>query len=627
MNSQRIVFNRIAVTGPDKAPAFLNLEDGLNIIWGQSNTGKSFVRKAIDYLLGGEKPPLPPEAEGFDNYIGWITTPLSGKVTLRRSALTSEIYKADGHLDHVDTNSPNYEVLKVKHSVSNTNISKFILSEVGFHRNHVLLKNERAEKIPFSLRVLARYLIVDETRMIDEKSVLLGRHDTTLTAADRGLIRLVLTGIDGSSVEQVMTPDQMKASRDGKIALLADMSEELRAAIDENVSDDAVQSLLNSAQAKVDNLSAVLAERQSSLSLATQRLREREETIVNLENSKADIQVMILRFEELQRVYQSDVERLKGLEEGGFLLEKFARMMCPVCGAAPDDQKHDHGLAGIETQSRAALAEIAKIEAESRDLAEAIDVARSEITTFNTNLEKQKADRIGELADLDKARKSEGDARTVFLTESKEAKRLEADLDKRLRLEKMQSRSAALEALVIRSRNKATGVDINFSLTSPEGHAITNVVKDVLKAWNYPGGNAVHYVPALGDIQIDGKDRKDNGAGVRAVLHSAFKVAVLIYCQANNRPHPGFLILDSPLMAFTDNLENSNEEDQALIQASVATNFYKHLESLKGSAQIIVIENHKDSASIPEQFHNIHFTKGFTPGRIGFFPNTKAVLQ
>ena len=54
------------------------------------------------------------------------------------------------------------------------------------------------------------------------------------------------------------------------------------------------------------------------------------------------------------------------------------------------------------------------------------------------------------------------------------------------------------------------------------------------------------------DIRVDGEDRKDNGKGVRAVMHAAFKVALLIYCQRNDLPHPDFLVLDTPLLTYRD---------------------------------------------------------------------------
>jgi hypothetical protein len=36
----------------------------------------------------------------------------------------------------------------------------------------------------------------------------------------------------------------------------------------------------------------------------------------------------------------------------------------------------------------------------------------------------------------------------------------------------------------------------------------------------------------------------------RAVLHAAFAFSLLHYCQRHGTPHPGFLVIDSPLTPF-----------------------------------------------------------------------------
>lgn len=61
----RIVIDQLMFTGPERTPVSVQFKSGVNIIWGASNTGKSFVRKSIDYLLGGELPTLLPEGKGM----------------------------------------------------------------------------------------------------------------------------------------------------------------------------------------------------------------------------------------------------------------------------------------------------------------------------------------------------------------------------------------------------------------------------------------------------------------------------------------------------------------------------------------------------------------------------------
>ena len=55
----------ISFGSPHKAPASLEFQSGLNVICGASDTGKSFIVEAIDFLLGAKDPPRHiPERDG-----------------------------------------------------------------------------------------------------------------------------------------------------------------------------------------------------------------------------------------------------------------------------------------------------------------------------------------------------------------------------------------------------------------------------------------------------------------------------------------------------------------------------------------------------------------------------------
>lgn len=617
---RRIIIDQLMFTGPERTPVSVQFKLGVNIIWGASNTGKSFVRKSIDYLLGGELPTLPPEGKGVDNYLLWLTLPGDQKVTLRASALGGDIYKAEGHLQAVDEGSPEYEVLSRKH-VGSPNVSRVLLSSVGY-REAQLLKNERAEKTPFSLRVVMRYLLIDETRMIDEKSLLLA-HNTTVTSEDKGLLKFVLTGVDGSSIAQVRSGDQLRAAKEGQIELLSQMAEQLRKVIDETVETTAVVADLTAAEREKADLLDVVGERQNSLDALALEERNLSDAILGYQARIAELNALIARFDELARVYASDIDRLEGLEEGGFLLQRFATINCPLCGASPDHQTHDHGLGDIEEQRHAVELEMEKIRAEARDLSAALADANADILEVE-RLIGLTGDRLNEarLART-QAAQSEISARSIFLSASARCEKLESDLDNRRRVSEIESQVARIKATTVQSRQRAEGIDVNLDLSNSEAYELSTVVKQVLKAWNYPGADAVHFDKGDQDIVVDGKRRRDNGAGVRALLHAAFKIGVLVYCIDKGRPHPGFVILDSPLFAYRpaeeERFEDLTDDELELRKADVATHFYRYLQGMANQAQFIVIENHKSDQAVVTPYPNYQFTKNLSIGRAGLF--------
>ena len=123
------------------------------------------------------------------------------------------------------------------------------------------------------------------------------------------------------------------------------------------------------------------------------------------------------------------------------------------------------------------------------------------------------------------------------------------------------------------------------------------------------------------DLRIDGKPRRDNGKGVRAITHAAFKVALLIFCRERGLPHPGFLVLDTPLLTYRDPLHSAagplSADEQAIKNTSLKDYFFAHLSSVAALGQIIVVENVDLPSRIAEMAHVETFTGDPAIGRAG----------
>ena len=66
-----IRIDKLQIDGPGKAPAIVEFHAGLNAVVGASDTGKSYIFHAIDYLLGASTPPSEnPNSAGYNR--GWL---------------------------------------------------------------------------------------------------------------------------------------------------------------------------------------------------------------------------------------------------------------------------------------------------------------------------------------------------------------------------------------------------------------------------------------------------------------------------------------------------------------------------------------------------------------------------
>jgi hypothetical protein len=99
-----IVLRRLTFTGQHAEPAELTFARALYILYGASNTGKSFALKSLDFMLGSSTPlPNTTERQPYDR--AWLTVdlPKYGTATFRRALaggpfelLTGDVQVANG---------------------------------------------------------------------------------------------------------------------------------------------------------------------------------------------------------------------------------------------------------------------------------------------------------------------------------------------------------------------------------------------------------------------------------------------------------------------------------------------------------------------------------------------------
>src|SRR5438874_11853368 len=91
----------VTFLGPMRPPATMEFDAGLNVVYGASDTGKSFIVDSIDFMLGG-KGPLRNfvERDGYDRILLAIETLDGNQFTLHRSVDGGAFLLFDGlHFD------------------------------------------------------------------------------------------------------------------------------------------------------------------------------------------------------------------------------------------------------------------------------------------------------------------------------------------------------------------------------------------------------------------------------------------------------------------------------------------------------------------------------------------------
>ncbi len=587
----RFGLRKLAFTGPHVPAVELAFADGLTVVWGASNTGKSYAMKAMDFMTGGSGPlPDIEQARGYGRAWLELDLPESGPVTIARSIAKGNFALFRRH-GVVGTGDKPDATLALKHDTKSS-LSSYLLSELGIRRPVEIVATKAGVKHTFSFRHVAHYVLTGETDMMAEWSParLAQKGSDTF---DKNVLKFLLTGVDGSAVVGGMSPEAQRSANAGKIELLREM---MGAAERELGRRFPAPADLVEQVAKLDKRIAGLQEelegRQAGIDDLRRKRREAFDAALVADERRAELAIMLGRFESLLEIYTSDLARLAALEEAGAALLAGSRRPCPLCGADHAHQVRTHGYDEIAATQAAVKAEVAKIGVERRGLLGTMASLRGEHDSLAT-ISARHANSVSELdGTLAEALPLEVENRDRYETlhEAREAAREGlAIVD---RITDFRDRIAALE----RFRPTKPAVDaIEVGIGGTEGYALAKAVQAVLRAWHFPGSPDISFEPRTHDILLDGKGRASNGKGVRALMNAAFKIGVMERCRTEGLPHPGVLVLDSPLLAYKDDLNRTDQgvsaDDQGIRNAGVHDYFYRDVLARSHDAQFIVMEN------------------------------------
>ncbi len=602
--------------GTDKEPALVTFGPGLNVIHGASNTGKSFVVEAIDFMLGGKGPLTDiPERVGYDRVMLAIENVSTGEeYTLLRSheggafKLFKGIYDQELPVDEGTT-------LADTHSEKNTeNLSAWLLEKLGMAHSRIR-KNKNNETISLSFRNLARLAIVNEEEIIQKRSPLADGNYTADTA-NFSAFKYLLTGTDDSALVSLRKTTPEETSREAQIDLLDDLIKNYQRHVKDIAGKPAEleeqdEKLGSALEVKARQLSLV----EGTFKDLSARRRTYYKRIEEVESRLTEISTLLQRFELLDEHYDSDLQRLKGIEEAGSLFVALGKTNCPICGASPDHQHAEEGCDGdIERVVAAAAAEIRKIENRKTDLVSTISTLGREQGTLQKRLPGVRAslqevsNEIDEIVapDLKRQRATYTELSDKRVT-VKEAISLYQSLeDFEARKAKLVAEDAAVSSISNIGTELPKSVVDDFAMTFEE----------TLKAWHFPSSGRVYFDMKSKDMVIDGKDRVAYGKGLRAITQAAFSVSLLRYCKKHGGRHPGFVTLDSPLLSYKE----PDTVDDDLTDSGVKEAFYKDLNGASKDRQFIIVENVPPSAEISRSDQTIEFTGSKETGRFGLFP-------
>lgn len=602
---------RLALTGADVAEAEVRFSDGLNVISGPSDTGKTFILQCIDYMLGARDAPEDiPEAAGYDT------------VTLQIRALADDatytLFRGlRGGAFRLQRPDESEIVLREQHAADREDtLSHFLLQLTGLSGKRILRKKSTGETRTLSIRDLAHLIVISEEDIIRAQSPVLSGQYPTQTA-EKSVFRLLLSGVDDSTIVAGEESRVSRARVDAKEEVLQQLAGHARAQLAAmGVVEEAtslreqlgrLETAYGDAEARLTSVGASVGELETQRRDAWTRLRQ-------IDSRLEVLRALSERFALLRTQYSSDLQRLEAIAEAGLTLDQLGVERCPVCGALPEhhDESHRSDRASPSSIVDASTSEAARI----RSLMTDLDATRREVAEESQRLSAEKATLEGTVSDLASTLAANLRPQARELTETMRATRDTRDrvrqaLDLYAQLEQVEAISEGLDVDTPSGSNLPSA-----DISARDAEAFAQEAEQRLRAWDFPGLDRVTFSEVDWDIVISGRRRTSHGKGVRAVTHAAFTTALFAYCDRHQLPHPGFVVMDSPLVVYRE-----PDATDPTMPVDVKRAFFRDLATTFSTRQVIVLENEEPPEDLAEiaQITRIRFT-GTTTGRAGFIP-------
>lgn len=616
MTDNHLMLRHIAFVGAKKETAQLTFDSGLNVIYGASETGKSFLVEAIDFMLGSSKSLRDiPERVGYETIFLGVEESDGTLFTLERAAAGGKFRYYEG-LHTARPQDGETKTLGPKHNPTNhENVSTFLLEKIGLAGKKIR-KNARGETNSLSFRNLAHLCLISEGAIQKEGSPIETGQYTTRTA-ELSAFKLLLTGIDDSAIEPDEAQRTKRLSRSAKIEVIDDLIGENRGRLTGLIGEDDEESDLVEQMQRLnrtlDHEKDMLDQSEKDYRLVASRRNEARRALEDARERHAEISELLQRFQLLDDHYQSDLVRLEGIRESGALVSALSAQSCPLCGSEPHEQHLDSDCDGnVEAIIGAADAEVEKIKRLRDELADTVaqlNTEAQEYEAFAPKLGQQLELAVGKLQEINPELKTQRAAYTELLNRRSS---VESALRILSTISELEERRAELEASpkTVPPQDEPVS-DLSLSTLN----SFSKVYEEILKSWNFPDADRVYFDQTSRDFVISGKPRGARGKGMRALSYAAFIVSLLKFTKRNDLPHLGFAVLDTPLLAYRE----PDGDDDDLTGTDVHERFYEQLHAIS-DRQLIILENVDPPAVVQKDGQCTLFSKNPHSGRYGFFP-------
>lgn len=535
---------------------------GINIIYGDADTGKSSILRLVYYLLGGKQIKLDEEISSSVKYavleIAINGIPYCISRDIFNPSRDIDVYCCK-HTEIQNSFPEKYKASITKGNDNNKSLSEFLLEalELPAVRLKQAPTKDSSETARLSFLDLFKFMYLDQDDVGSAHMLNIGNH--VLETKNKEVFKYIFNVLD-SAVSELEVDIASKTQEKNQLAAQYSAISQFLLQTEFKTSEDL--------DAEIGNIDDIKIEFQAQLSDLNQRMTSDNELYEGLKDALNTINLNIEKQEEIKNKalrsverfsrllndYQNDIDKIESSLSAKYLIGKDTQEQasCPICETiiAIDDisDKFD-----IPNEKRLKT-ELTSIRRRSKDLKQLITDNRSDLETANSlltklHVEKSQARQImdeelsnsispylaerdaivKELAQLDERRQKAVHSLRVRNKQAELADhigRLEGTVEKlKMKLEELKSDSPSLDDVL-----EDLGVDINKFI-----HQVK------IKNHNGVGIDERTFFPKVRNIEY----RKINSGGLRTIVSIGYLASILLQKLRKETNIPGLLMIDT----------------------------------------------------------------------------------
>lgn len=362
-------FKEISAQGQGKRKAIINLINGVNIICGPSNTGKSHILDCIDYILGADNAPIQEES-GYDLISATLVTDTNYELIIDRAIGIGKT-KATIYSDYPPIHNGSY-------SYSKGEMNQIFLFLIGIKEPHKIISTKKFKTTNLTWRNFWYVFCIDEEHIVKEDSILKGSPYPTLTSVFSSL-RFLVTGCDEYQELPKDDKDIQAAKKKAVISYInkkvADLSEQ-----NADLNDSLLQMPATDIEKEIQDIVVNISDTERKIIKASDESRALFEGIYETNQQLEEAVFLQERYKSLRTQYLSDIQRLEFIIHGDRSISSVEKVKtCPFCESTIECQDTGNHI-------EASAGELARIKLQLHDLQAAENDIQNEISELKQRL-------------------------------------------------------------------------------------------------------------------------------------------------------------------------------------------------------------------------------------------------